>query len=477
MSTTKLLQQLADVVGTGNVLCQGDGSIDLSAWEQDWRGRTRGRALAVVRPGSTAEVAQAVKLCAEAGVAIVPQGGNTGLVEGSIPDASGTQIVMNLCRMKAVRDIDRANLTVTVDAGCVLQTLHEAVEGAGFMFPLSLAAKGSCTIGGNLATNAGGTQVVRYGNARNLCLGLEVVTAQGEVWSGLTGLRKNNTGYDLRDLFIGSEGTLGIITAATLQIYPQPVARLTAWACVPSIEQALELLALAQRHLSAGLTGFELMGRFAVSLVHQHISHLRIPLFEGDTPYFVLMEVSDAESEAHARECFERVLEAAMEAGCVTDAVIAESLAQVNELWEIRESIPLAAYQEGVMAAHDIALPISSIPHFLAEIEVALQLRFPGTRISNFGHLGDGNLHYNVHAPAGEPPATYLAQHEDAIRQTVYDCTVKLKGTFSAEHGIGRVKTEKMRLYKSAAELGLMRAIKRSLDPAGTMNPACLLSQ
>ena len=474
MSAPALLQQLTQVVGSANVLQQDDASIDLSAWEQDWRGRTRGRALAIVRPGSTQEVAQVVKLCVKSSVSIVPQGGNTGLVEGAIPDSTGTQIVLSLGRMKAVRHIDSANLTVTVEAGCALEAFHEAVENVGFMFPLSMGSKGSCTIGGNLATNAGGTQVVRYGNARNLCLGLEVVTAQGDIWNGLNGLRKDNTGYDLRDLFIGSEGTLGIITAATLQIYPQPATRLTTWVCIPSIEHALELLALAQRHLSAGLTGFEVMGRFAVSLVRQHISHLRIPLFEGQEPYFVLMEISDAESETHARECFERLLETAMEAGCITDAVIAESLTQVRELWEIRESIPLAAYQEGVMAAHDIALTISNIPLFIAQTEEALQSQFPGTRISNFGHLGDGNLHYNVHVPVNETPAAYLAQHEESIQRTVYDCATKLGGTFSAEHGIGRVKTDKMQTYKSAVELDLMRTIKQSLDPAGTMNPACL---
>lgn len=473
--SASLLDDLARVVGTGNVLRGDDPSADLSAWEQDWRGRARGRALAVVRPGTTEEVAQVVKLCALAQTAIVPQGGNTGLVEGSIPDPSGTQVVLSLSRMCAIRQIDEANLTVTVEAGCVLQTLQETVADAGYFFPLSLAAKGTCTIGGNLATNAGGTQVLRYGNARNLCLGLEVVTSRGEVWSGLSGLRKNNTGYDLRDLFIGSEGTLGIITAATMQMVPQPSAQLTAWVAVPSASHALDLLALARRGLSAGLTGFELVGRFAVSMVHRHLPQLRVPLYAGDSPYFVLIELSDPKAESQARGRLEELLGEAIESGCATDAVIAESLAQAAELWEIRESIPLAAIKEGFMAAHDISVPISVIPHFIGEAEAQLSRHFPGMRISNFGHLGDGNLHYNVHAPADADPLEFLRQHEEDIREVVYDTVHRFDGSFSAEHGVGSLKLEKMKAYKCAVELDLMRAIKHALDPAMTLNPGRVL--
>ncbi|MES2909951.1 MAG: FAD-binding oxidoreductase, partial [Pseudomonadota bacterium] len=301
-----LINTLRGITGAANVLTEGD----LSAWEQDWRKRARGKALAVVRPGNTAEVAAVVKACVAAGVSLVPQGGNTGLVVGAIPDESGTQVVLSLQRMNTVRSMDAANLTMTVEAGCILQSLQDAAEQAGFLFPLSLAAEGSCTIGGNLATNAGGTQVVRYGNARELCLGVEVVTAQGEIWDGLTGLRKDNTGYDLRDLFIGSEGTLGIITAATLKLYPIPAARLTAWAAVPSMEHAVTLLGLAHQHLGAGLTGFEVMGQFALSLVDKHFAQLRVPLYK-ETPFCVLLENSDHESESHAREQFERLLETA----------------------------------------------------------------------------------------------------------------------------------------------------------------------
>ncbi|MDP1892977.1 MAG: FAD-binding oxidoreductase, partial [Hydrogenophaga sp.] len=356
-----LINSLRDAVGAAHVLTHEDPATDLSAWEQDWRKRTQGLALAVVRPGSTPEVAAVVRACAAAGTSIVPQGGNTGLVVGSVPDGSGSQVVLSLTRLSAVRALDAANLTLTAEAGCILQNLQETAEKAGFLFPLSLAAEGSCTIGGNLATNAGGTQVVRYGNTRDLCLGLEVVTAQGEIWNGLSGLRKDNTGYDLRNLFIGSEGTLGIITAATMKLYPLPAAQLTAWAAVPSLDAAVALLGLAHRHLGAGLTGFEVMGQFALSLVDRHFKQLRVPLWDS-TPYCVLLENSDSESEAHARAQFERLLEEALEQGVVSDAVVAESLAQAQQLWHIRESISLAQSEEGLNIKHDISIPVSSIP-------------------------------------------------------------------------------------------------------------------
>jgi FAD/FMN-containing dehydrogenase len=316
---TALLQELAQICGPAHVLKDGD----LSAWESDWRKRSRGKALAVVRPDSATQVAQVVQSCARHGVSMVPQGGNTGLVVGSTPDDSGRQVVLSLQRMNRVLTIDKANLTVTVEAGCILQALQERAQQEGLLFPLSLAAEGSCTIGGNLATNAGGTQVLRYGNARELCLGLQVVTAQGEVWEGLSGLRKDNTGYDLRDLFIGSEGTLGVITAATLKLYPLPTAQLTAWAAVESMEKAVALLGLAQQQLSACLTGFEVMSQFALSLVVKHFPQLRVP-FHDSSAYGVLLEHSDHESPEHARAMLERLLEQALEQGLVGDAVVAE---------------------------------------------------------------------------------------------------------------------------------------------------------
>jgi FAD/FMN-containing dehydrogenase len=471
---SNLLQQLRGTVGEAHVLTTGD----LSAWEQDWRKREQGKALAVVRPASTEEVTQVVKACAAAGVSIVPQGGNTGMVVGSTPDASGTQVVLSLQRMNRVRKIDGANLTVTVEAGCILQTLQEACEKAGYLFPLSMASEGSCTIGGNLGTNAGGTQVVRYGNTRELCLGLEVVNAQGEVWDGLTGLRKDNTGYDLRHLFIGSEGTLGVITAATMRLYPLPQVQLTAFAAVPSLQAAVDLLGLAHRDLSAGLTGFEVMGRFALGLVVKHFPQQRVPFFDNPAfPYCVVLENSDFESETHARTQFEQLLEAAMEYGCVQDAVVAESVAQARALWHIRESIPLAQAQEGLNIKHDISIAVSSIAAFVHETDAALEQAFPGVRLVNYGHLGDGNLHYNVQAPQGADAEVFLVNQEAAINALVYDSVARFKGSISAEHGIGNLKRDKLAHYKSPVALGMMHAIKTALDPHNTMNPGRVLTK
>mgnify|MGYP001171570311 FL=1 len=465
-----LLATLRAIVGDANVLTEGD----LSAWELDWRKRERGHALAVVRPASTDEVAQVVKACAAAGVSMVPQGGNTGMVVGSTPDASGTQVVLSLTRMHRIRKLDAANLTVTVDAGCVLQSIQEACEAQGSLFPLSLAAEGSCTIGGNLGTNAGGTQVVRYGNTRELCLGLEVVTAQGDVWNGLTGLRKDNTGYDLRHLFIGSEGTLGVITGAVMKLYPMPAAQLTAFAAVPSLDAAVALLGLAHKHLHAGLTGFEVMGQFALSLVVKHFPQQRVPFWQ-ESPYCVVMEASDNETEAHARAVFERLLEAAMEQGCVTDAVVAENMAQAKALWHIRESIPLAQAQEGLNIKHDISIAVSSIPEFVRQTDAALEAAFPGARLVNYGHLGDGNLHYNVQAPAGDDAEAFLRDQEKPINALVYDAVDRFGGSISAEHGIGSLKRDKLEAHKSPVALNLMRSIKQALDPHNLMNPGRVL--
>ena len=471
-----LLDTLRLAVGCAQVLTHEDPATDLSAWENDWRGRAQGRALAVVRPGNTAEVAAVVKACAAAGASLVPQGGNTGLVVGSVPDGSGTQVLLSLTRMNAVRALDVANLSLTVEAGCVLQAVQQAADKAGLLFPLSLAAEGSCTIGGNLATNAGGTQVLRYGNARDLCLGLEVVTAQGEIWHGLSGLRKDNTGYDLRDLFIGSEGTLGIITAATLKLFPQPLARLTAWAALPSLHAAVALLGLAQRHLGAGLTGFEVMGQFALGLVDKHFPALRVPLWR-ESPYCVLLENSDSESEEHARTQFERLLEAALEQGLVSDAVVAESLAQARGLWHIRESIPLAQAQEGLNIKHDISIPVSRIPAFCEETDALLAREIPGVRLVNFGHLGDGNLHYNVQAPKNTDAAAFLRTQESQVNQLVFDAVSRYHGSISAEHGVGSLKADTLPQHKDPVAMALMRTIKQALDPQNTMNPGRVLTR
>jgi FAD/FMN-containing dehydrogenase len=464
------LQNLRSICGDAHVLTDGD----LQAWEMDWRKRARGKALAVVRPANTDEVARIVKACVAAQVSLVPQGGNTGLVVGSIPDDSGQQVVLSLQRLRAVREIDPANMTITVDAGCILQSLQDAARQAGFLFPLSLAAEGSCTIGGNLATNAGGTQVLRYGNARDLCLGLEVVTAAGDIWHGLSGLRKDNTGYDLRDLYIGSEGTLGIITAATLKLYPLPAARLTAWAAVDSMDDAIKLLGMAHQHLGAGLTGFEVMGQFALSLVAQHFSQLKVPLYETSA-FCVLLECSDQESEAHARVQFERLLEAALESGCVSDAVVAESLAQAKQLWHVRESIPLAQAEEGLNIKHDISVAVSHMSAFVRSTDALLQQEIPGVRLVNFGHLGDGNLHYNVQAPVGNDGPAFLRDWEDQVNTLVYESVQKFGGSISAEHGVGSLKVEKLEIHKSPVALGLMRALKTALDPNNIMNPGKVL--
>jgi FAD/FMN-containing dehydrogenase len=472
-NTAELITALRHIVGSGQVLT-ADGGDSLAPYVTDWRQRNKGVALAVVRPAASNEVAAVVQLCARhqaaLGISIVPQGGNTGLVVGSIPDQSGLQIVLSLQRMNAVRAVDTANLAMTVEAGCILQNAQEAAEHAGFLFPLSLAAEGSCTIGGNLGTNAGGTQVVRFGNTRDLCLGLEVVTAQGDIWHGLSGLRKDNTGYDLADLFIGSEGTLGIITAATMKLYPKPAAQLTAWAAVPSLEHAVALLGLAHQHLGAGLTGFEVMGQYALSLVARHFPQQRVPLFE-QTPWCVLLENSDHESEQHARTQFEKLLEIAMEQGCVTDAVVAENLAQAKALWHIRESIPLAQPMEGPNIKHDVSIAVSRIPEFVKTTDALLASTFPGVRFVNFGHLGDGNLHYNVQAPPGIDAKAFLRERENDVSSVVFDSVHTFGGSISAEHGIGSMKVDKLLKYKSPVALAMMRNIKRALDPSNLMNP------
>ena len=460
-----LIEQLRHLVGPANVLTD-----DLDAYVTDWRKRAHGRALCVVRPGNTAEVAGVVQACAAQGVSIVPQGGNTGLVVGSIPDASGTQVLLSLQRMNAVRALDGQNLTVTVEAGCVLQQLQTKAEEAGFLFPLSLGSEGSCTIGGNLSTNAGGTQVVRYGNTRELCLGLEVVTAEGEILNGLVGLRKDNTGYDLRDVFIGAEGTLGIITAATMKLYPMPAATLTAWAAVPSMALAVEFLGLAHQHLGAGLTGFEVMNQFSLSLVDKHYPQLRVPLWR-DTPWCVLLENADSESEAHARERFEALMASAMDAGCVTDAVVAESLAQARNLWHIRESITLAQAEEGLNIKHDISIPISSIPEFVDVTDAQLAEQIPGARFVDFGHLGDGNLHYNVQAPEGDDVREFQNKYEDLINDIVYRSVQRYGGSISAEHGVGELKVDRLPEHKDPVAMELMRRMKRAFDPLNTLNP------
>jgi len=468
-----MLEQLQQIVGSDHVLTGEDAAPYLV----DWRGRYRGAARAVVRPASTQEVAAVVKCCVAHGVPVVTIGGNTGLCGGATPDASGNAIVLTTNRLTRVREIDTDNDTLTVEAGCVLQNVQEAAQQVGRLFPLSLAAEGSCTIGGNLATNAGGTQVLRYGNTRELTLGLEVVTADGEIWDGLRGLRKDNTGYDLRDLFIGSEGTLGIITAATLKLYPLPVAQRTAMLAFASLQDAVTFLSKAREGFGAALTGFEVMAGGVLQAVVRLYPQQRIP-FDGESansPWFALLELSDSESAEHAQSRFETVVGQAIEDGLVADAAIAQSVAQSKAFWHLRESIPLAEAELGKSIKHDVSIPISRISEFVDVTNAAIQKKFPGVKNIVFGHLGDGNLHYNV-APALNQAEAELLALQDQVYQLVHDSVDAFKGSISAEHGIGQLKRDELPRYKSAVELSLMRRIKSALDPQGLMNPGKVLS-
>ena len=461
-----LVDRIAGAVGqTGLVTSEAE----MAPYAVDWRKRFFGRPLAVVHPASTSEVAAVVRICAGARTGIVPQGGNTGLVGGGIPDASGTQIVLSTARMNRVRAVDALNNTLTVEAGCVLAQVQRAAEGAGRLFPLSLGAEGTATIGGNLSTNAGGTSVLRFGNTRDLALGLEVVLASGEVWNGLRGLRKDNTGYDLKHLFIGAEGTLGVITAAVVKLYPLPAARLTAIAAVESPARALALLELAQASSGDALTGFELFSEFCLALVLEHIPAMAAP-FGTRHPHYVLLEISDSRSEAAARAALESVLAEGIERALVRDAVVAQSLAQARAMWALRENITEAQAREGQNMKHDVSLPVSRIAEFIAATDEEIRRAYPGARRVTFGHLGDGNLHYNVAAPEGVPADAFM-RDAGGLSRIVHDSVARFEGSISAEHGLGQAKREEIRRYKSALELELMRSIKAALDPLGIMNP------
>ena len=469
-ATDAFLQACRVAVGPTFVITH---AADMQAYLTDWRGRFTGAALAVVRPASTAQVAQIVVLCREYRMPIVPQGGNTGLVLGSVPDASGDAIVLSLTRLNRIRDVDAQNNTITVEAGVILQHLQQAATAVDRLFPLSLAAEGSCTIGGNLSTNAGGTAVLRYGNTRELCLGLEVVTADGTIWNGLRALRKDNTGYDLRDLYIGAEGTLGIITAAVMKLFARPAAELTALVGLQSPAQALALLSLAQARCGAALTGFELMSDFCMALVTRHFPQLRLPLAQP-APQYVLLQLSDSESATHANALLEALMASALEQRLIDDAVVASSIAQSRALWALREHISLAQAAEGKNLKHDVSLPISAIGAFITATDAQLQAQFPGCRMVTFGHLGDGNLHYNVSPPVAMPDAVFL-DHQAAVARLVHDSVAAFGGSISAEHGVGAMKRDDIVRYKSAVEIGLMQAIKQTLDPLNLMNPGKVL--
>lgn len=469
MQSEKLIEQLAGLVGGDNVLLS---SSAMAPYLEDWRGRYRGAAACVVRPANTSEVSAVVSACALAGVAIIPQGGNTSLCGAATPDASGNTVIVNLSRMNRIRAIDRANNTITAEAGCVLSLLQEAAQSAERLFPLSLAAEGSCQIGGNLSTNAGGVQVLRYGNTRELTLGLEVVLPNGEIWDGLRGLRKDNTGYDLKHLFIGAEGTLGIITAAVMKLFPLPKASATAWLALESPAVAIQLLDALQARFGAALTACELISDISLGLVLKHIPGTQPPL--SASPWHLLIELSGSGEEGALREALETLLGEALEQEMISDAVLAQSGEQARRLWALRENIGEAQKIEGVSIKHDVSVPISRIPEFIERADQALQKFFPGIRIVTFGHIGDGNLHYNQSKSVTGENDTFIAA-QSQVNRIVYDIVHELGGSISAEHGIGQLKLEEMLRYKSPVEIMLMRAVKRAIDPQGLMNPGKIL--
>jgi FAD/FMN-containing dehydrogenase len=466
-----LIETLSGLVGAAYVLSAEE---DCAAYEEDWRRRYRGRARCVVRPGSREEVAAVVGACAAAGVAIVPQGGNTGLVGGGVPQAGAVEVLISLTRLNRIRAVDPANNALTVEAGCTLAEVQAAAAQHGRLFPLSLASEGSCTIGGNLASNAGGVQVLRYGNMRELTLGLEVVLPDGQVWHGLRGLRKDNTGYDLKQLFIGSEGTLGIITAAVVKLFPPQAQRAVAWVALPTPDAAIALLAQARSIAAERLSAFEVVCSAAHEIVLSKFPNSARPL-ATPSPWYALLELTDSNPQADLAMVLEQVLAGALDAELVTDAVLAASESQAAALWALRENISDAQKQDGISIKHDISVPVSAIPEFLRQADAALSSTYPGVRIVAFGHAGDGNLHYNPSMPqGGEANANFIRQTSE-VNRIVHDIAAGLGGSISAEHGLGQLKRDEIKRYKSALELEMMRRVKQAFDPAGLMNPGKVL--
>jgi FAD/FMN-containing dehydrogenase len=463
-STPSLSERLSGLVGAAHVLTD---PADIAPFVTDWRGRYRGAAQCVVRPGNTAEVAAVVKACLEAGVAIVPQGGNTSLCGAATPDGEGRAVIISLSRLNRIVSVDPQNNTITVQAGCTLAAVQEAARAADRLFPLALASEGTCQIGGNLSTNAGGVQVLRYGNTRELTLGLEVVLPNGEIWDGLRGLRKDNTGYDLKQLFIGAEGTLGIITGAVLKLFPLPKTQVTCWLNVDSPNATVSLINSAKSKFDAQLTAFEMVSETALGLVLQHIPDTLRPT--AQSPWYVLAEFSDADPVA-----VEAWLADRLEAGEVGDGVVAQSETQAKKLWALRENISEAQKIEGISIKHDVSVPVSAIPAFLAAADKALEQAFPGIRVVAFGHVGDGNLHYNLSKAEAHDNAAFIAA-QPAVNRIVHDTVHALNGSISAEHGVGQLKREEILRYKSPVEMAVMRSIKQALDPRGLMNPGKVL--
>lgn len=442
---------------------------DRAPFLSEWRDRWPGEAALIVAPASTEEVARVVKICADHNVAITPQGGNTGLVGGQIP--YGTEILLSLKRMRTIRDVSPLGNTMTVDAGVTLAAAQDAAKAADRLFPLSIGSEGSCQIGGVISTNAGGVNVLRYGNMRDLVLGIEAVLPNGEIWNGLKRLRKDNTGYDLKQLFIGAEGTLGVVTGAVLKLFPRPSEFVTAFAGTPSAEDAVALLSYAQQATGGLVSSFELISRQAVELVLKHIPETRDPL-SGRHPWYVLMECSA--SGGDLRASVEALLGAALEKGVVADAAIADSERQAKDFWRVRHSISEAINGEGLGARHDVSVPTADIPAFLQKADAVVASAAPGARIVAFGHIGDGNVHYDVVPPAGAGKHA-LDDRRKSIESQVYDVILSFNGSISAEHGVGRHKRDAVAARKSPLELSMMRALKHAIDPQGIMNPGKML--
>ncbi len=461
-----LLDRFAAIVGERHAL---RAAADIEPYVTERRGRFPGVTPLVLRPGSVDEVSRIVKLATETGTAIVPQGGNTGLVGAQVPDRSGTQIVLSLSRLNRIREIDTLSNTATVEAGVILEKLHEAADAAGRLFPLSLGSQGSCEIGGNLSSNAGGTGVLAYGNARELCLGVEVVLPTGEVFDDLRKLKKDNTGYDLKDLFVGAEGTLGIITAAVLKLFPKPKGREVAWVGLSSPEAALELFSRATDQAGSGLTAFELISDMVLGFAVRHVPDTMRPL-QSEWPWHVLIEISSGRSAEDARQLMEEVLTSGFEAELVGDAVIAANLSQAGAFWRLRESLSDAQRPEGGSIKHDISVPVVSVPPFIERAGRAVVSICPEARIACFGHMGDGNLHYNISQPAGGDTEAFLDLYP-AMNKAVHDIVREMNGSISAEHGIGQMKRDELIATTQPIAIDLMRRVKAAFDPAGIMNP------
>ncbi len=470
LPAASLVEALHRLLGPRGVLTD---PADVAPHLSDWRGLYRGAAQAVARPADAAEVAAVVRLCAEAGVPVVPQGGNTSMVGGATPDEAGRCVVLSLARLNRIRDLDPLDMTMTAEAGVVLKAAQDAAAAAGCLFPLSLGAEGTATIGGVLSTNAGGNTTVRYGNARELMLGLEVVLPDGGLWNGLRRLRKDNTGYALRHLFVGAEGTLGIVTAAVLRMFPRPRDTAVAFCAVASEDAALALFRRFRDRDESAVRAFEYMSGAGVGLAVRHIEGVTLPL-AAPAAHYVLVDLASSRPDAGLRDMAEAVLAEAMEAGEVLDAALAESEAQAQKLWRIREEHPEAQKREGASVKNDVSVPVSRVPEMIRRCAAALTALIPGSRPVPFGHMGDGNIHMNLAQPEGMDPAAFLARSHD-IMDCVNAIVRDLDGSFSAEHGIGRLKTDMMEDWRGGAELAAMRAIKAALDPRGLMNPGKVL--